>query len=226
MERYDTLSFQRYDRMWLLTRPSQYFAEYTNHLVHDPNNSLNQGDVVNLHRLKVSTAVHHVVASIITPFGTPIDSRPPIPTPEERLAAYKAQRLPKLHRRTLRREAAKGNSDAITELKNLGLDPGAGVAPGKGETSGTEKGAGKVRTPSEGALMGKKGQKLPKGVLPGGKHEVGKIDARAKHNKEAAIKRQEQTEANLKKSQEMKKNMDSQGLESDSNFRELKEKKY
>lgn len=204
----------------------QYFAEYTNHLVHDPNNSLNQGDVVNLHRLKVSTNVAHVVASIVTPFGTPISARPPIPTPEERLATYKAQRLPKLHRRSLRREAAKGSSEAIAELKRLDADPGAGVAPGKGETFGTEKGAGKVRTPSEGALMGKKGQKLPKGVLPGGKHEVGKIDARAKHNKEAAMKRQEQTEANLKKSQEMKKNMDAQGLESDSHFREIKEKKY
>ena len=59
----------------------QYFADHENHLVHDPNNSLNQGDVIKMHRLKVSTAVHHVVASIVTPFGTPIESLPPIPTP-------------------------------------------------------------------------------------------------------------------------------------------------
>lgn len=182
--------------------------------------------MISLHRLKVSTAVHHVVASIITPFGTPIESRPPIPTPEERLAAYKAKRLPQLHRRTLRREAAKGSPEAIAELKSLGADPGAGVAPSKGESFGAEKGAGKTRTPSDGALMGKKGQKLPKGVLPGGKHEVGKIDARAKHNKEAAIKRQEQTEANLKRSQELKKGLDAQGISSDSNFGKLKEKEY
>ncbi|GAB7324640.1 hypothetical protein MBLNU13_g08523t1 [Cladosporium sp. NU13] len=203
-----------------------YFADHTNHLVHDPNNSLNQGDVISLHRLKVSTAVHHVVASIITPFGTPIKSRRPIPTPEQRLAAYKAKRLPKLHRRTLRAEAAKGSPEAIAKLKKLGADPGAGVAPGKGERFGTEKGTGKTRTPAKGALMGKKGQKLPEGVLPGGKHEVGKIDARAKHNKEAAIKRQEQTAANLKRSQELKKDQDAQGISSDSNFGKLKEKKY
>jgi len=154
-----------------------------------------------MHRLKVSTAVHHVVASIVTPFGTPIDSRPPIPSPEERLAAYKAKRLPQLQRRSLRRQAAQGSAEAIAELKRQGLDPGAGVAPGKGETFGTEKRTGKVRNPKEGALLGKKGQKLPKGVLPGGKHEVGKIDARAKHNKEAALKMQGQAEANLKHAQ-------------------------
>jgi hypothetical protein len=163
--------------------------------------------------------VHHVVASIITPFGTPIESRPPIPTPEERLAAYKAKRLPQLHRRVLRREAAQGSAEAIAELKSQGLDPGAGVAPGKGELFGTEKGTGKTRTPSEGALMGK-------GVLPGGKHEVGPINERAKHNKEATIKRHEQTMANLKRSQELKKEMDSRGVSSDSNFEKLKEKKY
>lgn len=111
-------------------------------------------------------------------------------------------------------------------MQSLGLDPGAGVAPGKGETFGTEKGAGKSRTPSEGALMGNKGQKLPKGVLPGGKHEVGAINERTKHNKELAMKRNQQTIENLKRSQEMKKGMDAEGVSSDSHFRELKEKKY
>jgi small subunit ribosomal protein S17 len=45
--------------------------------------------------------------------------------------------------------------------------------------------------------MGNKGQKLPKGVLPRGKHAVGKIDERAKHNKEQAAKRNEKAEKNL-----------------------------
>jgi hypothetical protein len=90
-------------------------------------------------------------------------------------------------------------------LKQQGLDPGAGVAPGKGESFGTEKGTGKTRTPSDGTLLGSKGQKLPEGVLPGGKQAVGKIDSRAKQNKEAAMKRHEQTMANLKRSQELKK---------------------
>lgn len=64
--------------------------------------------------------------------------------------------------------------------------------------------------------MGDKGQKLPEGVLPGGKHEVGKIDSRAKHNKEAAMKRQQQTMENLKRSRELKKEMDGKGVSGDS----------
>lgn len=170
--------------------------------------------MVSLHRLKVSTAVHHVVASIITPFGTPISSRPPIPTPSERLAAYKSQRLAKLHRRTLRREAAKGTESAIAELQAMGLDPGAGVAAGKGETFATEKSTGKSRNPS-GAIMGAKGQKLPEGVLPGGKHEVGKINDRAERNKRAALKDGEKAEQNRVRAEEVGEELKSKGLRSD-----------
>jgi small subunit ribosomal protein S17 len=89
---------------------AQYFSRPTNHLVHDPNNSLIAGDVVELHRLRVSTIVHHVVASIVTPFGRPISDRPPIPTPDERLAKYKEHRFAKLHRRELRQKAMDGDA--------------------------------------------------------------------------------------------------------------------
>lgn len=136
-----------------------------------------------------------------------------MPTPEERLAAYKEYRQTKLARRTLRREAASGKPEAIAELRHQGLDPGAGVKEGKGQDFGTQKGVGKRRTPKEGAILGKKGQKLPEGVLPGGKHEVGKIDQRAKRNKEVAMKRDGRAEENLLEAKEKAEELESRGLE-------------
>lgn len=66
------------------------------------------------------------------------------------------------------------------------VEAGQGVKAGKGERGARKAGQ-----------LGNKGQKLPKGVLPGGKHAVGKIDERAKHNKEQAAKRNEKAEKNL-----------------------------
>lgn len=96
----------------------KYYRADQNHLVHDPNNSLITGDVVELHRLKVSTQVEHVVSKIVSPFGNDsIESRPPVPTPEERLATYKRKRFIKLERRSLRERAANGVESAIQQLK-------------------------------------------------------------------------------------------------------------
>ncbi|KAM0157196.1 hypothetical protein ACHAPC_006647 [Botrytis cinerea] len=56
-------------------------------LVHDPRSSLTTGDIITItpgHR--TSKTVHHVVSSIIAPFGRPISERPPIPSAEERIA--------------------------------------------------------------------------------------------------------------------------------------------
>lgn len=120
------------------------------------------------------------------PFGTPITQRPPIPSAGESEAAYNAKRHDKKERRSLRRAAAQGSESAIAKLEAMEVEAGQGVKAGKGE-----KGAKKA------GLLGNKGQKLPKGVLPGGKHAVGKIDERAKHNKEQAMKRNEKAEKNL-----------------------------
>lgn len=120
----------------------QYFSSHENHLVHDPASSLVAGDVVSLHRLQVSANVHHVVASIVAPFGTPIDQRAPIPTPDERLAEYKAKRFKKLARRGLRRAAAAGDEEAQEKVREMdaaaegvgkkdGKKPRAPVAKGK-----------------------------------------------------------------------------------------------
>ncbi|KAK5124546.1 hypothetical protein LTR85_001763 [Meristemomyces frigidus] len=193
----------------------KYFPDPTNYLVHDPNNSLVPGDVISLHRLRVSTAVHHVVGNIVTPFGTPIDQRPHIPTPDERLAAYKGERFAKLKRRTLRRKAAMGDAEAIQELRSMGLDPGHGVQAGKGEKANLQPNIGKTRDAGKGAIRGEKGQKLPTGVLPGGKHEVGKIDARAKHNKERAMKLNEKAEGNLLEAMEKGRELEQRGVGAD-----------
>ena len=164
----------------------QHFKDHSDHLVHDPNSSLNIGDVVSLRPFRAAKHVHHVVQEILVPFGTPIDQRPPVLTRAESQAQYEAKRGEKLQRRSLRRAAAQGVESAIEKLKTLGLDAGQGVGAGVGEKNVKKAG-----------LLGNKGQKLPGGVLPGGKHAVGKIDERAKHNKEQAVKRNEQAERNL-----------------------------
>lgn len=45
--------------------------------------------------------MHHVVSSIIAPFGEPIEARPPVPTEEERLAARASKKQIKDERRAL-----------------------------------------------------------------------------------------------------------------------------
>ena len=85
-----------------------------------------------------------------------------------------------------------GDEEAIETLRNMGFDAGQGVEAGKGEKEEMKKG-----------VVGRKGQKLQDGVLPGGKHAVGKIQDRAKANKEKALKRNQRAEENLAKSREM-----------------------
>lgn len=49
---------------------------------------------------RYSKHVHHVVTSIIAPFGTPVEERPPVPTEEERLE----ERRRKYEAKKVRRE--------------------------------------------------------------------------------------------------------------------------
>jgi small subunit ribosomal protein S17 len=173
------------------------FPDHVQHLVHDPNNSLVTGDVVELHRLRVSRRVEHVVASIVSPFGTPIDSRPPIPTADERLAEYKEYRFKKLHRRELRLKAAEGDAEAIQELKSMGLDAGQGAVAGVGRKDNLQQ--GKAKTSAEGAILGQKGQKLPQRVLPGGVQEKPRTEQwseekRAAHREQRRLAREKAAE--------------------------------
>jgi small subunit ribosomal protein S17 len=170
--------------------------------------------VVELHRLHVSRHVEHVVGAIVSPFGKSIRERPPIPTPEERLAEYKQKRFLKLERRELRARAAEGDAEAIKRLTEMGLDPGNGAQAGVGRKVNAQHGVGKQRDPSSGAILGSKGQKLPKGVLPGGEHEVGKINDRSRHNKEKAMKFEQKSEQRLLEAKEKGEELAQQGLAS------------
>lgn len=176
----------------LIVLRSQHFKDHSDHLVHDPNSSLNIGDVVSLRPFRAAKHVHHVVSEILVPFGTPINSRPPVPSEGESQAQYNAKRGDKLERRRLRRLAAQGSEEAIESLRAMGIEAGQGVGAGVGEKNVKKAG-----------LIGNKGQKLPMGVLLGGKHAVGGIDERAKHNKEQAMKRNEKAERNLLQAKEV-----------------------
>lgn len=72
--------------------------------MHDPNNSLRTGDVVAIVAgWRVSKTVRHVVQHIIKPAGVPIEERPAIPTPEERVAKREAAKAAKDQRREFAR---------------------------------------------------------------------------------------------------------------------------
>ncbi|KAK1844089.1 ribosomal protein s17 [Colletotrichum chrysophilum] len=82
----------------MFTKPKKY-------LVHDPNNSLRQGDIVSIvPGWRRSPQKRHVVKSIIAPHGTPIEDRPSIPTIEELLAARTQMKETKDARRAERRQ--------------------------------------------------------------------------------------------------------------------------
>ena len=89
-----------------LTGSWQYFMKKETYLVHDPNNSLRTGDVVAITPgWRSSQHKRHVVKHILSPYGSPIEDRPPIPTEEERIAAKEAKRAAKRERRAARKEA-------------------------------------------------------------------------------------------------------------------------
>ena len=65
-------------------------------MVHDPNNSCHEGDVVSIRSgWRTAKHVRHVVTSIIAPMGPPLSARPPVPTEVERLAAREMKRAAK-----------------------------------------------------------------------------------------------------------------------------------
>lgn len=72
----------------------KHFPSPRNYLVRDPNSSLVPGDIVRItsgHR--TSKAIHHVVTSIIAPFGEPVENRPKVLTTEELDAERMRKRL-------------------------------------------------------------------------------------------------------------------------------------
>lgn len=60
----------------------------------------------------MSKHIRHVVTEVVTPFGTPLSERPPVPTEEEREAQRAEKRLEKD-----KRQAARGRTPAVKRLK-------------------------------------------------------------------------------------------------------------
>lgn len=86
------------------------------YLVHDPNSSLRLGDVIAISPgWRTSRQKRHVVKHIIAPAGVPIDQRPPVPTQEERIAEYEANKKVKDDRRATKKatNATATNSDDV-----------------------------------------------------------------------------------------------------------------
>jgi small subunit ribosomal protein S17 len=76
--------------------------------VHDPSSSLRIGDIISISAgWRASKHVHHVVNSIIAPFGEPIEARPPIPSAEERLEEKAVKKRAKEERKEARRRELK-----------------------------------------------------------------------------------------------------------------------
>lgn len=94
---------------------AQWFLDPRQHLVHDPNSSLRLGDVIAISPgWRTSRQKRHVVKHIIAPAGVPIDQRPPVPTQEERIAEYEANKKVKDERRAARKaNAAATNPDEV-----------------------------------------------------------------------------------------------------------------
>lgn len=96
--------------------PSQWFLDPRQYLVHDPNSSLRLGDVIAISPgWRTSRQKRHVVKHIIAPAGVPIDQRPPVPTQEERIAEYEANKKVKDDRRATRKapNATATNPDEV-----------------------------------------------------------------------------------------------------------------
>jgi len=101
----------------------KHFNRSSHLLVHDPASSLRVGDIISISPgWRASKHVHHVVNSILAPFGEPIEARPPVPTPEERIAEREAKRkLKELRRRAERRgeKAGAGVEKSMAESENV-----------------------------------------------------------------------------------------------------------
>ncbi|KAK4179726.1 hypothetical protein QBC36DRAFT_231376 [Triangularia setosa] len=87
----------------------KHFDDPKTYLVHDPANSLRQGDVVAITPgWRTSKSKRHVVKHIIAPgAGLPIDARPPIPSAEDLVREKETKREAKQARKSLKDVADK-----------------------------------------------------------------------------------------------------------------------
>ncbi|KAL8928449.1 MAG: hypothetical protein Q9208_001682 [Pyrenodesmia sp. 3 TL-2023] len=83
----------------------KHFTAHQSHLVSDPNSSLREGDVVRIAPAwRASKHIRHVVTEIVSPWGPPVEERPPIPDLEEMAEEMRAKREAKIERRAAKRQ--------------------------------------------------------------------------------------------------------------------------
>lgn len=98
----------------------KYYPKTTTYLVHDPRNSLREGDVIEFSSgAPRAPSVRHVVERIVAPFGSAVEERPAVPTRAEREEEMVAKRMVKLMRQASRKAAEEGESDVGKVMRRV-----------------------------------------------------------------------------------------------------------
>ncbi|KAF2753739.1 nucleic acid-binding protein [Pseudovirgaria hyperparasitica] len=101
-------------------RVKKHFPDAKHHLVHDPANSVREGDVVSIQSgWRKAQHVRHVVTKILSPFGSPLEDRPRLPTLEEYRVAREKLRLEKDVRQATRGRGASVKRVAIAQVTGM-----------------------------------------------------------------------------------------------------------
>ncbi|KAL8711042.1 MAG: hypothetical protein Q9220_004423 [cf. Caloplaca sp. 1 TL-2023] len=91
-----------------ITMNKQHYTIRQSHLVSDPNSSLRTGDVVRIAAgWRASKHIRHIVKEIVTPWGSPLEERPPLPNLEELYAQERDKREAKMEPRNGKRREGK-----------------------------------------------------------------------------------------------------------------------
>lgn len=158
-------------------------------LVHDPTQSVYEGDIITIAQEPHSRRCSHVVDTIVAAFSKPLDERPPLLSAEQRAQIRDEKRKPKVERRAVR-----GIKSAIEEAKR------------RGWTAGTDDGIAGVfkEAKKEGANVERETvMQHGRTVLPGGLHRFGGkgeggIEKEAWAGKQRAMHREQKAEEHEK----------------------------
>ncbi|KAF2147319.1 uncharacterized protein K452DRAFT_240704 [Aplosporella prunicola CBS 121167] len=183
----------------------KYFPAPYTVLVSDPNNSLREGDVINLRSgYRASKTVRHVVTSFIAPFGSGISERPPLPTEEEL-----AQKLLQKRYEKDFRQASRGREAAYRRIKTAALQESQ-ILYKLGQIQGLEsmedaESLGYLQAQLEKLkMMRREGVQVGEAGPPGGEESLGSVDARARYSAAKAArftKKALENEEDLEKAQ-------------------------
>lgn len=107
-------------------RINKHFKQPRYALVHDPRNSVRQGDIISIQTSwRESQHVRHVVKHILAPYGEAIEARPAVPSLEELIEEKIAKRAAKNERRVQKKEeqrrADAAEREAALEAKRAKL---------------------------------------------------------------------------------------------------------